>query len=105
MGPITGVLSTGRLLTTTTLVRVTPPELLTVPEKTSCPPGGGATGGQALVTLSFGTSTVSGAQLVTLVQMPVTSMQYWPASPNVTPLTVTDLLVWPGNAKPLRVQR
>src|ERR1041385_4590107 len=50
-------------------------------------------------------STVSEAQLVTLVQRPVISTQYWPASPAVTPLIVTELFVWPGRPTAFGVQR
>src|SRR5215203_1207964 len=54
IGPNTGVLVDGWFMTTTTLVSVAFPELLTVPEKNSgCPTGTGAAG-QATVTATPG---------------------------------------------------
>ena len=50
MGPKTGVLFAGWLLTMSTLVSVTLPALLTMPEKTSGRPGSTGPGGQNLLT-------------------------------------------------------
>jgi hypothetical protein len=49
MGPNTRVLATGWLSTIKTLVRTILPELVTVPVKTSVPPGVTGWGGQDLV--------------------------------------------------------
>ena len=65
----------GWLFSTTTLVSVMLPLLLMLPVKVSTPPGATALVGQTLVRTSAGCEICRVAQLVTLLQLPLTTTQ------------------------------